>query len=401
MNQNFSIINNTKKHQVNAFLSFIALFNLKQYNFIENSQDNILDLVLSNFIFTSQHSLKVTKSHDNLVNIDSYHPPLFTDLIIISSKTKRPNTNSKNSILKVYHYKNGNFSALNNALRLVDWANLFQDLDINSALDNLYQELDNQILTFIPLKNITEFKFPTWVSPELKNLILQKKCTHKSLKKKPNNPHLYNTFILLRKLCKQKTYNDYNIYVKNIEKLLTSDPAKFWPFIKNKKKDNQLPSSFYLNDKHSSDGNQIANMFANNFSSVYSQIQLAAPKFSFENCLSSPISKITITRADILEEIKTLKFDSSSGPDNIPPIIVKKCAFTLVTPLLILFNLTLATGQYPKKWKTSYIIPIFKSGDKANIQQYRPIFKLSWIPKLLEAIIYKKTFPTLVTFNHL
>lgn len=142
-------------------------------------------------------------------------------------------------------------------------------------------------------------------------------------------------------------------------------------------------------------------MFANNFSSVYSQIQLAAPKFSFENCLSSPISKITITRADILEEIKTLKFDSSSGPDNIPPIIVKKCAFTLVTPLLILFNLTLATGQYPKKWKTSYIIPIFKSGDKANIQQYRPIFKLSWIPKLLEAIIYKKTFPTLVTFNHL
>lgn len=39
--------------------------------------------------------------------------------------------------------------------------------------------------------------------------------------------------------------------------------------------------------------------------------------------------------------------------------------------------------------KKSYITPIFESGDK-NVRNYRPIFKLSIIPKVFEAIITKK-----------
>ena len=46
-------------------------------------------------------------------------------------------------------------------------------------------------------------------------------------------------------------------------------------------------------------------------------------------------------------------------------------------------------GVFPHEWKKSFITPLFKSGDRNNIENYRPISGLSIIAKVFESLVVK------------
>uniref|UniRef100_A0AA85J531 Reverse transcriptase domain-containing protein n=1 Tax=Trichobilharzia regenti TaxID=157069 RepID=A0AA85J531_TRIRE len=45
------------------------------------------------------------------------------------------------------------------------------------------------------------------------------------------------------------------------------------------------------------------------------------------------------------------------------------------------------TGTYPSEWKTSFIIPHYKSGDRANVRNYRPINITPVISRIMEKVV--------------
>lgn len=83
---------------------------------------------------------------------------------------------------------------------------------------------------------------------------------------------------------------------------------------------------------------------------------------------------------------------SSIGDDGIPGFLLHDCANILVVPLGILFNLILKTSIFPCKLKVGKVRPIFKTGDRSNITNYRPITILSSLSKVFETILYEYVY---------
>ena len=76
------------------------------------------------------------------------------------------------------------------------------------------------------------------------------------------------------------------------------------------------------------------------------------------------------------------------GCDGISSRLLKHCAMALYQPLYHLFTLSLSHHYLPQEWRTHLIKPIFKSGDKSLITNYRPIFLLCIVSKVLEKLVY-------------
>jgi hypothetical protein len=89
---------------------------------------------------------------------------------------------------------------------------------------------------------------------------------------------------------------------------------------------------------------------------------------------------------EVSKTIKKLKTSHTTNSTGISSFILKRCVNTLAPILTIFINRLFSNGDYPSILKTSYIIPIFKSGDTNDTSNYRPISLASAISKLIDKI---------------
>ena len=104
---------------------------------------------------------------------------------------------------------------------------------------------------------------------------------------------------------------------------------------------------------------------------------------------------------EVIKGLKALKPNSGKGESNIETSILIDAAEELGRPLTNIFNLILDTGIYPDEWKCAHITPIFKSGSKKDLGNYRPISILTPISKLFESLLASKILDYLELNNML
>ena len=83
---------------------------------------------------------------------------------------------------------------------------------------------------------------------------------------------------------------------------------------------------------------------------------------------------------------------TSSGHDNISNVLLKKLSDSVIAPLSIIFNKSLVEGVFPEKMKMADVVPLFKSQNRTECTNYRPISLLLTTSKLLEKIVYQRTY---------
>lgn len=366
---------------------------LSQHNFVLNYANQvILDLVFTN----KPQSIKVSSCVDHILKIDSNHPPLLIEIFNTTAKKFHHKVVNNNETVIIRDFKSGDYfnlcSHLNDNFNDCTFFN--PDSDLETLVDSFYSIIHNGIQTFIPEKTLKSPKFPIWFSPELKQLIIDKKKAHIRYKRS-GCPHHYNYFSNIRSKCKETSSVDYRTYMNKIEHSISTEPKKLWKFVKSKKENSNIPAVMNFENLSSQDLVSTANLFARNFSNNFSNSTCPINDLShlYSTCFN--IVHLDVSPNEVCQLLNSLPYHACRGPDEISPIFFKRCARVLAAPLTLLFQRSLDSGVFPKRWKKSYVSPIFKSGDKHDVKNYRPVSITSIIPKFLENLVSRKLYPIL------
>ena len=92
-------------------------------------------------------------------------------------------------------------------------------------------------------------------------------------------------------------------------------------------------------------------------------------------------------------------FSATAGYDEIPMHILKLVINHVAHPLSNIINHSLVHGIFPDNLKTAKVCPLFKSGDKKVISNYRPISVLTSFSKIFETIVSNRLTSYLAKHN--
>lgn len=134
---------------------------------------------------------------------------------------------------------------------------------------------------------------------------------------------------------------------------------------------------------------EISNLFAEFFSSVFCGDK---DETEIKNILDNldETMPIRITEKEVFDAMMSFPMNKGIGIDDFPPIVIRKCIYTLSKPITMLFNKSLSSGILPTSLKTSHVIPIYKKGPKQYVENYRSIATLPSLLKLFERIMSNK-----------
>ena len=110
----------------------------------------------------------------------------------------------------------------------------------------------------------------------------------------------------------------------------------------------------------------------------------------------SRLTSLDFDEDELLKIIRALKINKAHGHDDISIRMIKICDKSLIKPLPFLFKTSVRSSHYPDIWKKSNIIPVHKKNDKRLVNNYRPISLLPVFGKILEKIIFNKTYKFLL-----
>ena len=231
---------------------------------------------------------------------------------------------------------------------------------------------------------------PEWLNPEILDCIKERnKC------KLNGNISAYkdlrNKVKILIETAKKKTYES------KIEEG-KSDPRTIWKLFKEfgvKDKGNDGVQNFGLKCENDliTNESELTEMFNNYFVNVASKLKEPIVNSDFGRLTNFVQSKVPVgvefeiplTNVGFVRKfLSNLNVSKSTGLDNIGPKILKISANIIAPSLVYIVNKSITSGSFPSLWKEAKVKPLFKSGDRDDINNYRPISILPTLSKLIE-----------------
>lgn len=337
--------------------------------------------------------------NQTLVNVNncsfSDHEILIASFNLIvnvnKEKVKKVFTRLNKSLFEalVHHHINDEFQ---NPQTIDEVINLIQFCK-EASTSNITKKVNTTSYNWITLRILNEIKKRERLDQKLKKS--KQNCWLNRIK--ADELKLNNQERLVRNLIAKAKKEHFENQIEQAE----GDAKKMWNAIKSRmslgtQKKSGIEELRLSNGEITKNPTTIAdevNTFFNNIADGF-----AANNSRVENRRNqSSIFLHPITETETVNALYSMDKRSAPGPDGITVSDLYLLNDILSPCLTHMFNEVLSSGVFPEALKTAVVIPIFKSGDKLETSNYRPISLLPVLGKLLEKILNCR----LVTFVNL
>jgi hypothetical protein len=284
----------------------------------------------------------------------------------------------------------------------------FNEPNVNKCADNFMRTIENikNECTEEYEANGRMRKLKPWISRGLIVSIRRRDKLSKQCKRDPLNLRLQNTYKKYRNFLNSLIRKTKENYYRNKIEESAGNPKLLWQNIRDiagkGTKNNSFPIGAFISGGELPNELQIKSVcdkFNDYFSLVgYNLIQNIVSRREPEeddnvgDHMTQPVvdSRFCIepiSESAFYECVRGIRGKSAPGIDGVTATLVKHNISYISRPLIHILNSSIRTGIYPDAFKTAKVVPLYKSGDKTQFSNYRPISLLTVFSKILEKYI--------------
>ena len=279
--------------------------------------------------------------------------------------------------------------------------------DLNAGMEKFISIINESMDSFIKLRCIKRKRLkPPWYDNHLKNQISKRNRFYKRYQSNRTSAN-FDASKKCRKKVKYLLSNKKQQYYNQLFSSSLEDKQSFFRNLNNvlgRRYKKSRISCLVIQGEEITDDQRVANSFNQHFLTVGQQAltNINSEKSSIFHriertpfsCYLNPTNVVEIST--ILENLKDNK---STSVDGIPSEVLKASSIVISPPLVKLINFSMQQGKFPDCLKIAKVIPLFKSGDPYDLNNYRPISILTVISKVFERVVHNRIYRFLEKFD--
>ena len=293
-----------------------------------------------------------------------------------------------NLCIIIFDYTKVNFNDLCSFLLDFDFSICLQSHNIEFIWTTIRSLILEAISLFVPKIHLKRRCGPKWRNADIRHHRNCLRTMKKRFKVHPT-PHGNHKIMLSESPLLSKTVLAKPQYEsKLIESFKANNSPAIYHYIRASTDQITIPPVIKHDNVSAVSDYHKACLFNQYFHSVFTKSYFELPPVSGLTTPLINISEITISELDVYKALSSLDTTKASGCDGISAKLLKHCAIVLYQPLHHLFSLSLCQHYIPLEWRTHQIRPIFKSGKKQDVKNYRPISLFCVVSKVLERLVF-------------
>ena len=362
--------------------------------------NSLLDLAITNSKFIQQAG--------TLELFISDHQPIF----LVHKKGRDTRQSSKFSGRSYRNFKSEIFK---NALRDLDWGELFRLDDPEDAWEFILANITSVLDIICPIRSfhIKNYR-PEWMTKELIEQVKDRDYFYKKAKSQGDHD-AWNIAKYLRNVTNTNIRQAKRDFILNELKVHDNDPKKFWKVIHKVVPSNKssLTQDILLKDEGNRIKREEVAQFINNYFINVGNFKVQdAPMANNDvptanNDIRAPLlvgedepelcGINEVLEKEVFDIVKNINVSKSSGLEDVSSFIIKEAFKILIPEVTYMYNLSIRTSKFPTAWKQALVVPIPKSGNLTMVKNYRPISLLPLPGKILEKLIHHQLLTYLET----